>query len=166
MAAYTPNYQLHQWVGSDQFRRTDFNEDFAKIDAALGQKAEKTALAALQTQVNGKADQSAVDQRFQAVTQTVAERCRMAFGSYTGNNAASRTISLPFSPKAVFVEAAAGLRQGDGRHRGGLALLGYPAKNGDNLYVTLTGFGFTVYYGSGGAGTNDSTWIYNYLALG
>ena len=36
MATYTPNYGLHQWVPEDQFLRTDFNEDFKKIDTALG----------------------------------------------------------------------------------------------------------------------------------
>ncbi len=35
MANYTPNYQLHQWEPEDPFLRTDFNEDFQKIDAAL-----------------------------------------------------------------------------------------------------------------------------------
>ena len=35
MATYTPNYGLHQWVPEDQFLRTDFNEDFKKIDTAL-----------------------------------------------------------------------------------------------------------------------------------
>ncbi|OUN10420.1 hypothetical protein [Flavonifractor sp. An91] len=36
MANYTEHYQLHQWEGSDPFLRTDFNEDFQKIDEALG----------------------------------------------------------------------------------------------------------------------------------
>lgn len=35
MADYTEHYQLHQWVPEDDFLRTDFNTDFAKIDAAL-----------------------------------------------------------------------------------------------------------------------------------
>ena len=36
MATYTANYQLHQWVPEDNFLRTDFNQDFQKIDAAPG----------------------------------------------------------------------------------------------------------------------------------
>ena len=40
MAGYTPNYGLHQWVPEDDFLRTDFNQDFAKIDAALKQIAD------------------------------------------------------------------------------------------------------------------------------
>ena len=35
MANYTDNYQLHQWEAGDSFLRTDFNENFAKIDEAL-----------------------------------------------------------------------------------------------------------------------------------
>ena len=38
MATYTEHYGLHQWEASDDFLRTDFNTDFQKIDAALGEK--------------------------------------------------------------------------------------------------------------------------------
>ena len=37
----TPNFQLNQWSPEDYVRRTDFNADNAKIDAAL--KAAETA---------------------------------------------------------------------------------------------------------------------------
>ncbi|MBU5436299.1 hypothetical protein [Pseudoflavonifractor sp. MSJ-37] len=36
MPNYTKHHQLHQWGPGDPFLRTDFNEDFAKIDGALG----------------------------------------------------------------------------------------------------------------------------------
>ena len=29
----TPNYKLHKWESQDDFLRTEFNENFAKIDA-------------------------------------------------------------------------------------------------------------------------------------
>ena len=45
----TQNYQLSQWVKSDQVQMEDFNADNAKIDAAL--KAEADARAALAAQV-------------------------------------------------------------------------------------------------------------------
>ena len=45
MSAYTPNYGLHQWVPEDKFLRTDFNEDFSKIDAELKAAADKAARA-------------------------------------------------------------------------------------------------------------------------
>ena len=37
--AQTEHLGLHQWEASDSFLRTDFNEDFAKIDAAVGAPA-------------------------------------------------------------------------------------------------------------------------------
>ena len=36
----TSNYQLNQWEPSDPFLRTDFNEDNAKLDAAIAAKAQ------------------------------------------------------------------------------------------------------------------------------
>ena len=38
-ANYTANYNLCQWEATDQVLRTDFNQDNAKIDAALGELA-------------------------------------------------------------------------------------------------------------------------------
>lgn len=38
-ANYTANYNLCQWEATDQVQRTDFNQDNAKIDAALGDLA-------------------------------------------------------------------------------------------------------------------------------
>ena len=35
MANYTEHYQLHQWEPSDNFLRTDFNQDFARIDTGM-----------------------------------------------------------------------------------------------------------------------------------
>ena len=43
---YTQNYQLNQWEATDRVLRTDFNNDNAKIDAALKANADSvTALA-------------------------------------------------------------------------------------------------------------------------
>ena len=76
MASYTANYQLHQWEPADFFLRTDFNADFAKLDAALA----------------GKAGLAELAEKLGAVT-----------GSYTGDGSAGRTISLGFAPIAVFL---------------------------------------------------------------
>lgn len=40
---HTANYQLSQWVKSDQVKMDDFNADNAKIDAALGSLAQTAA---------------------------------------------------------------------------------------------------------------------------
>ena len=79
MANYTEHYQLHQWEPTDDFLRTDFNTDFAKIDAALGEKADAA---------------------------TLAEKCGAVTGTYIGDGAASKAINLGFSPKAVILREA------------------------------------------------------------
>ena len=59
---HTTNYQLNQWEATDQVLRTDFNQDNAKLDAALA--AHDTALA-------GKAsvtDLEAVEEELDAET--------------------------------------------------------------------------------------------------
>ena len=83
MATYTSNYGLHQWAPEDNFLRTDFNTDLQKIDTALGQKAEQSAVTSLQSAVSGKAE--------------------FVLGSYTGNDASNRAIALGFQPKLVLI---------------------------------------------------------------
>ena len=84
MANYTEHYQLHQWEPTDDFLRTDFNTDFAKIDAALGEKAGVEELAEVQALAGSK--------------------CRVVIGSYTGNGDSARVITLGFRPKVVAVD--------------------------------------------------------------
>ena len=79
MATYTTNYQLHQWEASDDFLRTDFNTDFQKIDAALGEKAE------------AEETQAELDKKAEIVK-----------GTYTGNGG-TQTITLGFRPRAILV---------------------------------------------------------------
>lgn len=55
MASYTANYRLHQWEPEDHFLRTDFNEDFAKLDAAI--KGVSTAAAAQAAAVDARVQQ-------------------------------------------------------------------------------------------------------------
>ena len=43
---HTTNYNLNQWEATDKVLRTDFNEDNAKIDAALKANADVAAAAA------------------------------------------------------------------------------------------------------------------------
>ena len=104
MTNYTAHYQLHQWEPEDSFLRTDFNEDFAKIDGALG----------------GKAEQSAVD----TLAEQVAGKSELVTGSYTGDGEASRTIELGFSPKAVLLASGSGPINYTSSRYGGLALEG------------------------------------------
>ena len=138
MATYTSNYQLHQWVPSDDFLRTDFNTDFQKIDAALARKAEKSTVTSLQTQVAGKADASTVP--------------RVAAGSYTGNGT-TKSISLGFQPRAVIIPVS--------DYYAAALLPGFTSKAG-----AITSSGFTVSFDSAYIyGTNRSGQSYAYLAI-
>ena len=62
---YTEHYQLSQWQPQDRVLRTEFNQDNARIDAALKDledtKAEQAAVDSLTTAVAGKAEQAALD---------------------------------------------------------------------------------------------------------
>ena len=84
-----------------QLLRTDFNQDFARIDTGI--RAAKAQAGSW----NG--------------------RGRISTGAYTGDNAASRTIHLGFRPRAVLVEMALGNRYGS---NGGESISGGPAVDG------------------------------------
>ena len=121
MATYTTNYQLHQWEASDNFLRTDFNADFAKIDAAV--KAVADAAAGLEA---SKAAQTALE-----AVQALAEgKCRVVTGKYVGTGTSRRTITLGFMPKVVFVYTSSRV-----------PALGTPdTGSGENIQFTENGF--------------------------
>jgi len=86
---HTPNYSLSQWEGGDQFSRLDFNEDNAKLDAALkgltDGKASASSVSSLASRVASleggitqKADKS-------TVSSVQSSMLRIAMGQYTGN---------------------------------------------------------------------------------
>ena len=90
MATYTTNYQLHQWEPGDNFLRTDFNADFAKIDAAI-KGVEPAANTALAGKADGPATQAALAAKAELVT-----------GSYVGEGG-TKYITLGFQPRLVIV---------------------------------------------------------------
>ena len=47
----TTNYELNQWLSTDQGLRTDFNADNAKLDATLAAKVDASDLEALENVV-------------------------------------------------------------------------------------------------------------------
>lgn len=184
----TPNYDLHSWVPQDDFHMTEINENFTKLDTAL--KTEATAAAqgrsALQTALSGQisqldtALQSEVTTRTQqmgtkanastvtALSQQLASRPRMVFGTYTGNGTADRLINLGAAVAAVLVEDAQGRRPDYAQYIvfGGLALEGSPTKNNA---VVVTQNGFKVSAGSGDSGKIDlranlKNEVYHYAA--
>ena len=140
MSTKTEHYQLNQWEPSDPFLRTDFNEDNAKLDAVLA--AHDTALAA---------------------------KCEVVLGSYTGDGASSRTITLGFQPKAVYLctqNGLAGSASGAYYIYGGLAMPGKPLchlESGEKaMEITTNGFLLTQ---STHRQVNVKGWNYYYIAL-
>ena len=129
MAQYTPNYGLHQWEPGDNFLRTDFNTDFAKIDAALQVKADKTAVAQ-------KADQSALE----AVQTLALGKCSVIPGRLVGDGNDYQDIVLGARPKAVFLSWGASTY---------LAV-----KDLNNYGLLLTDNGFRVQRDNSGSSTN------------
>ena len=98
---HTEHFSLNQWLPDDQVKRTDFNEDNAKIDAALNdlsgglaEKAGQAALDALAQTVAQKAEQS-------VVSTLSAAALKIAIGEYTGNGdyGYAHPISVDFSTK-------------------------------------------------------------------
>lgn len=87
-------------------------------------------------------------------------------GTYTGNGAASRTISLGFTPKFVLLLAGADLGDSNDSWFGGLAVT-----NSDSYKaftktptVTLVANGFAVYYDlNASIFTNQRNVTYNYI---
>ncbi|MBM6927182.1 hypothetical protein [Pseudoflavonifractor phocaeensis] len=128
MATYTANYGLHQWVPEDVFVRTDFNTDLSKID---------TALQGLQDETDAKAE--------------------LVTGSYSGNEASSRTISLGFQPQWVLVMMQNGRMDAN---CGGLV-----SRQMSSNALSVASTGFTVrYQASYGPYTNTPGQVYHYLA--
>ena len=139
MATYTANYQLHQWVPEDNFLRTDFNQDFARIDAGI--RAAKAQAEELES-----------------------SKCEITCGTYVGDGAASRTITLGFQPKAVHLEIRSALRGGSSYNMyGGLAVQGGGVAH-NNTALSITATGFQVFY-QGEALANISGESYRYIAF-
>ena len=134
----TENYQLNQWEKDDRIQMEDFNSDNAKIDAAI--KAAEAAVTAA---------------------------AQLYFGTYAGNNASSRDITLGFTPKALIVTTSyAMFRDATNSVYGGIAGPGYPCTATSGYAVQIIDNGFRVFYNtSGKAYTNNSGYTYYYIAV-
>ena len=130
-----------------------------ELAAELDAKATQTALSA-----EAAARESADD----ALQTAVAQKCEVYCGTYTGNGAAERTISLGFTPKAVLTMYVNGCTANPAQayYYGGLALAGYPVSLGSTNIVSVVENGFQVYHISGYNGDSNTTnWKYYYLAF-
>ena len=153
----TTNFQLCQWEADDEVLRADFNSDNLKIENALS--AIKTV-----------ADVAYTPENSPIVT-----------GTYTGDGATTRVISLGFTPKAVLVMPRdSELVRDSSSHTyyyGGLAVTGSNAASSaagatswvcTSTIVAIAESGFQVGYDDGPYSsylTNESGTVYHYVAF-
>ena len=180
---YTTNYGLCQWEAGDNFVHSEFNQDNAKIDAALKAledgKAEQSALSTLTTTVAGKAAQADLDALSEEVDgkasqvdhqnllNAVIDRAILRVGTYTGNGALSQRVPVGLIPSVVIVERADGLRcsQATGAVWGGMALQDHPLCRGGAQVIELSGSSFYAYNQGAPGDMNEEGVTYYYLAM-
>lgn len=145
------------------------------LAAELDAKATQTALSAEQTAREG-ADSSlgsrlsAAESSITTHTSQIAQKCQIYFGTYTGNGAASRTVSLGFRPKAVFVLSEGYFMYWNASTSGGLAVDGAPVQidnltgGGQSTALAVAPTGFTVGQVNN-ASTNAQNTVYHYIAF-
>ena len=122
----TGRYRLNQWQPEDKVLREEFNGDNSKVDAALAdqvaEKAGQADLDGVKAQLATKAAQNTVDNLSIAMTTGLAKKYGtdnpyIQAGNYTGNGAASITITTGFRPSIVFIfyvyPSASSIESGD-----------------------------------------------------
>ena len=107
---HTTNYNLNQWEATDQVLRTEFNQDNAKIDAALKGLADKdTALEAMVSAATG-----------------AAGNCEMEFFTYygTGDYGSGNATQITFStlPDVFFIVGDMAVVMGRGGVKSGVLI--------------------------------------------
>ena len=98
---------------------------------------------------------------------------KIVTGSYTGDGAATRTINLGFTPRAVYVGGPHGLTYycaiNFHAYYGGLALADSPLQYDNRDIVAIVNNGFRVTYYSPDSQqkiwSNMSNSVYNYIAI-
>ena len=171
---YTANYELPIWAADDAFLREEFNEANQKIDGALAGKAGKTELAAAKTNLEAQIGAVEAALASKADATAVAAKCEIVTGTYTGTGSASRTISLGFKPKAVYVCRENGTAMDTTQvaiawYSGGLALDGAPLTHSGKTVLAVTATGFQVGVDDSDLNnriyTNGDNVVYHYLAF-
>ncbi|MDE6902753.1 MAG: hypothetical protein K2P22_08430 [Lachnospiraceae bacterium] len=168
---YTRNYNLCQWEASDKVLRTEFNADNAKIDAALAGKASVSSLNSLKTQLDSKADKTALDSLKSTVTSqtgTLAQKgnCAVYTITYTGDGLSGvqnpKTLTFPAKPLVVIIGGSGSLVMVQGAKSSVAPLSGVFAPN----TLTWSGNSVTWYHnGSSGAAGMMNLANTTYLAI-
>ena len=135
-----------------------------ELQDELDAKATQTALDA-EAAAREAADTAETAAR-EALAETVAQKCEVYFGSYTGNGTATRDIALGFRPKAVLVLYEGRVTFNYSMY-GGLAMDGIPAHiDNDRIGIEVIDTGFRVrYVDDDSLYTNYNNGVYNYIAF-
>ena len=131
----------YKWKQPEPWERTE-HRDYAKtisaIDTAVAAKADSSS-------VNSRFStlETELDSRFTAVDssiRTLEARPEAVVGTYTGDGAENRVISLGVTPKLVLVEFPDGTRN----RRGGMAIAGAPMIYSGDIGIEIVDGGFRV----------------------
>ena len=173
----TANYDLNQWLSTDQVLRTDFNTDNAKVDAALAGLAETAAGKAEQTSLDALAASKAEQTAVGALSAQGAALPRIAAGTYVGTGTSDSsgpcrldfTDSLGRPPQLVVVRPQAGMGDGlvllQGMTESMDALSGNYG-SGSNNTVSWSGASVSWYTEFAASQFNAEGETYRYFAIG
>lgn len=121
----TQHLGLNSYIGTDKPKRTDFNGDNERIDAAI---YEHTA--------NGGIHVTAAEKQLW--------NAPFVPGSYTGDGTASRTVALGFTPRVVLAAAAGCSPIGANTNAEVLIRSGFATALGGTKGIEITQNGFIV----------------------
>ena len=133
----TENLGLHSWVRKDPFRMDEFNENFDKLDRAVGANA--------------------------AAVSTIP---KFTCGAYTGDGKKKRLIELPFAPKMVYVGDAMGRTFYVNAAGGTYTYGGVAVEGGSNSLVEIVEGGFQVSHIENASTANYNGRTFVYFAIG
>lgn len=150
---YTSNYKLNLPEGRDVVDIAKLNENFTKLDSTVKNVDSRV------TTVSNQVTSSSED--LEEIINNVDTTRKPVVGSYTGNDASSRTISLGFRPTLVIVMHRWGPTLAA---RSAMANSSASASNGYGSLLTLTSSGFTVYHEENHRLTNMNGETYLYAA--
>lgn len=144
---YTKNYHLPQWVKEDRIMMDDFNQMCADMESGLNSNAQ------------------AAETAYQAARDAKTEALKLPYvvGTYTGDGAEARNISLGFRASFIIVS---GLYELVGRSSGADLFFIATAGTAFSTLFALTDDGFRVKHSSGlYPDLNDPNQTYDYIAF-
>ena len=145
-----------------------------ELAAELDGKATQTALSAeaAAREAADTAETAAREAADASLTTAVAQKCEVYVGTYVGNNAETRVITLPKTPKMVYLCRADGYQMTPNASNpvyGGIALTNAPLRYAygiESIAMAIVENGFSVHYDTyDKLMTNSSDCQYYYFAL-